>query len=98
MPAENRIRRHNRRNLRQKPTTNTRAEDCQAPPFVVGQLHALTAQLCLQDAVLFAQVLDHLVLFAFEPAEERRDEQVHRNHGPSLRHAATFSDTTRRWS
>jgi hypothetical protein len=30
-----------------------------------------------------------------EPAEERRNEQVHQNHGPSLRHlATTFSDTT----
>ena len=35
------------------------------------------------------QVLDHFVVFAVEPAEERRDEQVYRNHGPSLRHAAT---------
>ena len=94
MPAKNRIRRDNRGNLREDPATKTRAEDRQAPPFVVGQLHALTAQLCFQDAVLFAQVLDHLVLFAVEPAEERGDEQVRRNHGPSLRHAATFSDTT----
>jgi hypothetical protein len=39
------------------------------------------AQLRLQDAVLFAQVQDDLVLFVLEPAEEGRDEELHRNHG-----------------
>ena len=38
-------------------------------------------QLRLQDAVLFAQVQDDLVLFMLEPAEEGRDEELHRNHG-----------------
>jgi hypothetical protein len=35
----------------------------------------------LQDAVLFAQVQDDLVLLTLEPAEEGRDEELHRNHG-----------------
>jgi hypothetical protein len=95
MPAENRVRRDNRRNLCQKPTTEPRAEGSQVPPFVVGQPHALVAQLRLQDPVLLAQVLDHLVLLALEPADERRDEQVQRNHASSLcQLLATFSDTT----
>ena len=37
VPAENRVGRDNRRNLRQKPTTERRAEGGQAPPFVVGE-------------------------------------------------------------
>jgi hypothetical protein len=41
----------------------------------------LMAQLCLQDAVLFAQVQDDLLLFMLEPAEEGRNEELHRNHG-----------------
>lgn len=45
MPAKNRVGRDNRGNLRQDPTTKTRAEDSQAPPFVVGQPHTLTTQL-----------------------------------------------------
>ena len=38
-------------------------------------------QLRLQHAVLFAQVQNDLVLFMLEPAEEGRDEELHRNHG-----------------
>lgn len=70
-------------------------EDCQASPFVVGQLHAATAQLRLEDAVLFAEVLDHPVLLLLEPAEDHRDEHVQRNHTPSLRYLpAAISDIT----
>jgi hypothetical protein len=58
MPAENCVRRDNRRHLRQLPTTETHTEDSQAPPFVVGQPHELVAQLRLQDPVLFAEILD----------------------------------------
>ena len=81
VPAQNRVGRDDRRDLRQHPTTEPLAEASQPPPFVVGEPQALVAQLRLQDAVLFAQVLDDLVLFVLEPAEEGRDEQLHRNHG-----------------
>jgi hypothetical protein len=64
-------------------------------PVIVAQPQALMAQLRLQDAVLFAQVLDDVVLFPLEPGEERRHEQVQRNHPSGLRHRpAAFSDTT----
>ena len=53
-----------------------RAKDSQAPPFVVSEPDALVAQLRLQDSVLFAQVLDDLVLLVLEPADKKRDEQV----------------------
>ena len=57
--------------------------------------HAFDAQLRFQDTVLFAQVLDDLVLSALKPSHERRDEQLQRNHAPSLRQLpAMFSDTT----
>ena len=95
VPAPNRIGRDNRGYPRQDPATETRTQDGQAPPVVVGQPHTATVQLRFEDAVLFPQILHHLVLFAVEPGEERRDEQVHRYDGPSLRHAATaFSDST----
>jgi hypothetical protein len=42
-PPKNRVGRDKRGNLRQDPATKTPAEDRQAPPFVVGQLHAATA-------------------------------------------------------
>ena len=95
VPAKNRIGRDNRRHLDQDLATETGAEDRQPPPFVVGEPHALAAELSLQDSVLFAQVLDDLGLSALEPADKKRDEQLHRNHAPSLRQLpAEFSDTT----
>ena len=85
MSAKNRVGRDNGRNLPQTPTTETRAESGQAPPFVVDEQHALAAQLGFRNPVLFAQVLDDLVLFVLEPADKKRDEQVQRNHASSLR-------------
>jgi hypothetical protein len=76
VPAKNRVGGHNRGTLRQDPTTETGAENIQAPPFVVGEPHALTAQLCLQDAVLFTQVLNDVVLSELEPADDGDDEQL----------------------
>jgi hypothetical protein len=96
VPTENRVGRDNRRHLHEQATTEPRAQDSQAPPLVIGEAHALVAQLRFQDAVFFAQVLDDLVLLAFEPTDESRDEQMQRNHAPSLRQLpAMFSDTTR---
>jgi hypothetical protein len=85
VPAENCVRRDDRRNLRQKPPTERRAQSSQAPPVVVGEPDALVAQARLQNPVLFAQVLDGLMLLVLEPADKKRDEQVQRNHPSSLR-------------
>jgi hypothetical protein len=85
VPAENRVGGDHRRNLRQTPTTERRSEGRQAPLFVVGEPHALVVQVRLQNPVLFAQVLDDLVLLVLEPADKKRDEQVQRNHASSLR-------------
>jgi hypothetical protein len=69
-----------RRDPRQHPTTQTRAEGRQTSPVIVSQPQALMVQLRFQDAVLFAQILDDLVLFVLEPAEAGRDEELQRNH------------------
>ena len=61
---------HDRRHVRQQPTTQARAEDGQPSPVMVRSPQTLMPQLRLQDAVLFAQVLDDVVLFPLEPAEE----------------------------
>jgi hypothetical protein len=94
-PTKNRIGRDYRRHLEQNLATEPRSEDRQPPPFVVGQPHALVVELCLQDSVLVAQVLDDLGLAALEPPDEKRDEQLQRKHASSLRQrSAEFSDTT----
>ena len=62
----------------------SRATSSQAPSVAVGESQIL--QLRLQHAVLFAQVLDGLMLVALEPTDESSDEQLQWNHAPSLRH------------
>jgi hypothetical protein len=94
VPTKNRIGRDNRRHFGQDLATETRAEDGQPPPFVVGEPDA-RAKLCLQHSVLFPQVLDDLGLAALEPPDEKRDEQLQRKHASSLRQlSAEFLDTT----
>jgi hypothetical protein len=74
VPAENGVGRDDRRHLRQTPPAERRAQSGQAPPFVVGEPHALVAEARFQHPVLFAQVLDDLVLLVLEPADKKRDE------------------------
>lgn len=64
----------------------SRATSSQAPSVAVGESQTLILQLRLQHAVLFAQVLDGLMLVALEPTDESSDEQLQWNHAPSLRH------------
>jgi hypothetical protein len=54
VPAQNGVRRDNRRHLRQHPTTERRAAGSQAPSVVVSEPQTLALQLDLQHAVLFA--------------------------------------------
>jgi hypothetical protein len=61
------------------------AKGSHASSVIVGEPQTLVVELPLQGAVLLAQVLDDLVLLALEPADERRDQQVQRNHCASLR-------------
>jgi hypothetical protein len=81
MPPQNRVGCDDRRDLRQHSTGQPFAEGGQPSPVVIRQPQTPMAQLRLQDAVLFAQVQDDLVLFMVEPAEKARDEELHRNHG-----------------
>jgi hypothetical protein len=67
-----------------------------APTFVVTEPQAPPAQLCLHYAIFFPQEFDDIVLLAFEPAEQRRDDQVSKStHGVYDKAARMqFSDTT----
>ena len=71
-------------------------DDGETPPFVVIQPQPPAVQLRLQYAVLFPQEFDDIALFPFEPAEQRRDDQVERQHARSLRQRGwmQFSDST----
>jgi hypothetical protein len=86
VPAQNGVSRDDRGHLRQQPTTERRATSRQAPSVAIGEPQTLILQLRLQHAVLFAQVLDDLMLVALEPTDESGDEQLQWDHAPSLRH------------
>jgi len=84
VPPEDRIRRDQRRDLREHTTSQALTEDGETPTIAVTQLQPSTAQLSLENSVLLAQEFDHVPLLLFEPSEERRDKELQRNHGASL--------------
>jgi hypothetical protein len=60
----------NRGDLRQQPTAERRAHGSQAPALFIGEPYPRGVQLRLQNTILFAQVLENLVLFPLEPAQK----------------------------
>ena len=96
VPSENRVRRDDRRNLRENPSAEALTDDGKTPPFVVTEPHSPAVQLRLQYTVLFPQEFDDIALFPFEPAEQRRDDQVQRKHARSLRQRSVCSFRTLR--
>jgi len=80
VPPEDRLRRDQRRDLREHSTSQALTEDGEAPSFVVTQLQPSTAQLALENPVLLAQEFDYVPLFPFEPSEQRRNKEMKRNH------------------
>jgi hypothetical protein len=85
MPPEDSVRRHDSGHVRQHPTAEALAEDGEPPPFIVAQPYPASVQLRPEHTVLFPQEFDDIAPLAVHPAEQRRDEQVQRNHGRSLR-------------
>jgi hypothetical protein len=74
-----------RGHLRQEAMSQPRAQNSLAPPFVVGQPQSSAVQLRFQHSILFAEVVDDVVLPVFEPADKSRENQLQRNHPVSLR-------------
>lgn len=85
MPAENRIGRHDRCDIREQPAAKAMADGGEPPTFVVAQPHPTAMQLRLEHAILFPQEVDDVAVLAFQPAEQRRDDQVQGKHPRSLR-------------
>jgi hypothetical protein len=84
VPTKNRVRRDNRRHLRQQPTTEMHTEDSQAQAFVVSETQPLTAELRLEEPVLFAEE-SITVCCSRWPMTNAVSEHMQRNHAPSLR-------------
>src|SRR5262245_34297864 len=85
VPSENRVRRHDRHDVRENPTAQAPTDPGETTTFIVTQPHPLAAQLPLQDAIFFSKKFDDVALLPFEPDEQRRDDQVERKHTATIR-------------
>jgi hypothetical protein len=85
VPPQDRVRRHDRRHVREHPTAEAVTKAGKSPSFMVIQPQPTTAQLPFESPVLFSEERDHIALFSLKPAEQSRDDQVQRKHAPSLR-------------
>jgi hypothetical protein len=73
MPPQNRIGRDDRGDLPQPATPQPMAAHAQPTPVVIAQSQAPSPQLLSQDAVLFDQVCQGLLLPPIQPAHERSE-------------------------
>ena len=72
VPSEDRVGRHDGRDLPQDPSAESASPRREAPALVIGQPEAAPLQLLLQDAVLLYQVLDNVLLVTMtHPARVR---------------------------
>jgi hypothetical protein len=74
MPAQDRVRRHDRCYSVQEPSTQP-IPLCRKPaPLVVRQLKTLPLQLLSENLVLLDEVLDDFLLVAVNPSSERQKQ------------------------
>jgi hypothetical protein len=95
VPPQNGVRRHDRRDLAQCRASKAVSTHREATPLIIRESQPSAAQLGTQDAILFHQVPDHVLLTSTEPAREGREEYLKRgngnNHGgASLLHRRGF--------
>ena len=75
MPAEDRVRRHDDRDLREQPATELVSSFGKTSPLPVVEPQA-PGEPGLQQAILFAQERVDVGLLAIEPAAQDRDQQL----------------------
>jgi hypothetical protein len=76
MPAQDRLWGDNARELIQHATAKCHAANCQADPVGVGEAEPAPSKLALQDANLFLNVLEHVLLMAIESAGKDDGEDL----------------------
>ena len=81
MPPQNGVRRHDRRDLAQCRASQAVSTHREATPLIIRESQPSPAQLGTQDAILFHQVPDHVLLTSTEPAREGREEYLKRGNG-----------------
>jgi hypothetical protein len=88
VPAQQCPRRHDCGNLRQHLSPKSSGFGRQTPALVIIEPQPSTAELFAKDAVLFAQVLDHVQLAVIHPSGKRDQEKTERIEG--CRHVVAF--------
>src|SRR5436305_1921791 len=93
MPAQNRIGRDSRRPLTQETTAETFPAPRQTAPLLVAESEYSAGELTPQDAVLFDQIGDDVLLLVIQPAGQGGENNLDEhevNHGeiPVTQHLA----------
>jgi hypothetical protein len=82
VPPQDRLRRHDVRELLQYAATESSSTNREARSVGIGETEPATSKLALQDAVLFLQVLEDALLLAVDPAgEDDRHDLKDGRHG-----------------
>ena len=93
MPAQQRVRSHDGRDLPQPSTPQPVRSYGESAPIVIGQLQTSTPQLAAKHPIFFEQITKDLSLLAVQPPDEEREHQLesggvdHRRslyHGPHI--------------
>ena len=81
VPPQNGVRRHDRRDLAQCHASKAVSTHRETTPLILRESQPAAAQLGTQDAILFHQIPDHVLLTSTEPAREGREEDLKRGNG-----------------
>jgi hypothetical protein len=77
MPAQDRVRRHDRGHSPQEPSAQPMPLRREPAALVVRQSEALALQLLSENVVLLYEVLDEVLLVAVNPSGERHEQQLY---------------------
>lgn len=80
VPAQDRVRRHNRGDVAQQSAAQAMAELGETLPLRVIETQALPFQPRLQNAILFPKECDHILLLTVQSAAQHRHHQLKRKH------------------
>jgi hypothetical protein len=78
MPAQDRVRRHEGRHLREQATPHWVSRFAEAAPLVVLETQAPAAEPGLQHSILFSQKRDQICLLTMKPRTYRHEEPLNR--------------------
>jgi hypothetical protein len=85
MPPENGVGRHEGDDAGQHLASHAMTQFRAAPTLVVVQTQSSLSKPRFQDAILFAEKRDHVLLFTLAPATQHSYDKLKRRHGCSLR-------------